>query len=132
MQNIAILLTLEFVDGTLHENHKNWYPMKIKPSTECLQFMQDIPNLISCSVHVFIFCLHFQFMQDRVNAMKDYQDAIKMDPSYSLAYFNAANVYFHTRHFRQVGHNWLFKSSLWTVNLGEFNDLTIFVNIQYI
>lgn len=42
-------------------------------------------------------------MKDRVNAMKDYQNAIRMDPTYSLAYFNAANVYFHTRHFKQVG-----------------------------
>lgn len=41
-------------------------------------------------------------MKDRVNAMKDYQNAIRMDPTYSLAYFNAANVYFHTRHFKQV------------------------------
>ena len=44
-----------------------------------------------------------QFMNDRVNAMRDYQRAIKLDPKYSLAYFNAANVYFHTRHFNQVG-----------------------------
>ncbi|KAK3100427.1 hypothetical protein FSP39_019783 [Pinctada imbricata] len=43
-----------------------------------------------------------QFMQDRVNAMKDYQAAIKMDTTYALAYFNAANVYFHTRHFRMA------------------------------
>ncbi|XP_056011741.1 uncharacterized protein LOC125682590 isoform X3 [Ostrea edulis] len=43
-----------------------------------------------------------QFMKDRVNAMKDYQNAIRMDPTYSLAYFNAANVYFHTRHFKQA------------------------------
>lgn len=43
-----------------------------------------------------------QFMNDRVNAMKDYQRAIKLDSTYSLAYFNAANVYFHTRHFKQV------------------------------
>lgn len=43
-----------------------------------------------------------QFMNDRVNAMKDYQRAINVDPTYSLAYFNAANVYFHTRHFKQV------------------------------
>lgn len=41
-------------------------------------------------------------MKDRVNAMKDYQNAIRMDATYSLAYFNAANVYFHTRHFKQV------------------------------
>ncbi|XP_046576439.1 LOW QUALITY PROTEIN: uncharacterized protein LOC124284394 [Haliotis rubra] len=43
-----------------------------------------------------------QFMDDRVNAMKDYQEAIKLEPTYSLAYFNAANIYFHTRHFKQA------------------------------
>ena len=53
--------------------------------------------------NMFIFSdLYFQFMNDRVNAMKDYQSAILLDPTYSLAYFNAANMYFHTRHFRQV------------------------------
>ena len=26
-------LALKFVDGTLHENHENWYPTKMKPST---------------------------------------------------------------------------------------------------
>jgi TPR repeat protein len=43
-----------------------------------------------------------QFMGDSVNAMRDYQRAIKMDPAYSLAYFNAGNIYFHTRQFKQV------------------------------
>ncbi len=43
-----------------------------------------------------------QFMQDHSNAMRDYQAAIKKDPTYALAYFNAANVYFHNRQFRQV------------------------------
>ncbi|RUS90257.1 hypothetical protein EGW08_001946 [Elysia chlorotica] len=43
-----------------------------------------------------------QFMGDRVMAMQDYQRALKLDPTYALAYFNAANVYFHTRHFRQA------------------------------
>ncbi|KAK2188117.1 hypothetical protein NP493_141g04003 [Ridgeia piscesae] len=43
-----------------------------------------------------------QFMGDLVNAMKDYQLAIKSDTTYSLAYFNAANVYFHTRRFEQA------------------------------
>lgn len=42
-------------------------------------------------------------MKDPVNAMRDYQQALKIDSTYSLAYFNAANVYFHTRHFKQVG-----------------------------
>ena len=43
-----------------------------------------------------------QFTQDHSHAMRDYQAAIKKDPTYALAYFNAANVYFHNRQFRQV------------------------------
>lgn len=43
-----------------------------------------------------------QFMNDRINAMRDYQQAIQMDPKYALAYFNAANIYFHTRHFTRA------------------------------
>lgn len=35
-------------------------------------------------------------------AMKDYQQAISVDPDYALAYFNAANIYFHNRQFSQV------------------------------
>jgi len=59
-------------------------------------------------------CYGLQFMQDRVNAMRDYQTALQLDPTYALAYFNAANVYFHTRHFRQVCfyfHIWQFSKS---------------------
>ena len=41
-------------------------------------------------------------MGDRVNAMRDYQEAVRLDETYSLAYFNAGNVYFHTRQFSQV------------------------------
>ena len=41
-------------------------------------------------------------MNDRTNAMRDYQQAIKVDSTYALAYYNAANVYFHTRQFQQV------------------------------
>ena len=43
-----------------------------------------------------------QFMGDLVNAIRDYQAAVKTDPSYSLAYYNAANVYFRQRQFKQV------------------------------
>ncbi|XP_022099054.1 uncharacterized protein LOC110983798 isoform X2 [Acanthaster planci] len=43
-----------------------------------------------------------QFMQDHHNAMRDYQSAVKLDPTYALAYFNAANLYFHNRQFRQA------------------------------
>ncbi|CAG5115741.1 unnamed protein product, partial [Candidula unifasciata] len=43
-----------------------------------------------------------QFMGDISMAMQDYQRAIKLDPTYSLAYFNAGNVYFYHRHFKQA------------------------------
>ncbi|KAM6273869.1 tetratricopeptide repeat protein 6 [Porphyrio hochstetteri] len=35
-------------------------------------------------------------------AMKDYQQAISLDPNYALAYFSAANMYFHNRQFSQA------------------------------
>ena len=41
-------------------------------------------------------------MGDFVNAIRDYQTAVKTDPSYALAYYNAANVYFRQRQFKQV------------------------------
>ena len=43
-----------------------------------------------------------QFMNERHNAMNDYQKAIELDPSYYLAHFNAGNMYFHHRQFKQV------------------------------
>ncbi|XP_068717425.1 uncharacterized protein [Montipora capricornis] len=43
-----------------------------------------------------------QFMGDFVNAIRDYQAAVKTDPSYALAYYNAANVYFRQRQFQQA------------------------------
>ncbi|KAM6181649.1 tetratricopeptide repeat protein 6 [Erethizon dorsatum] len=43
-----------------------------------------------------------EFMGQRQNAMKDYQAAIALDPKYSLAYFNAGNIYFHHRQFSQA------------------------------
>ena len=30
---MAFTWVLDFVDRNLHENHKNWYPTKIKPPT---------------------------------------------------------------------------------------------------
>ena len=49
--------------------------------------------------------LIYQFMGDTVNAMRDYQAAIRLEPDYSLAYYNAANLYFKQRQFQQVGTN---------------------------
>ncbi|XP_048456382.1 uncharacterized protein ttc6 [Rhincodon typus] len=43
-----------------------------------------------------------QFTGDLPNAMRDYQKAISLDPTYSLAYFNAANLYFYNRQFSQA------------------------------
>ncbi|XP_071844864.1 uncharacterized protein [Apostichopus japonicus] len=45
-----------------------------------------------------------QFVGDSTDAMNDYQNAIKIDPTYSLAYFNAANLYFQNRQFIQANH----------------------------
>ena len=41
-------------------------------------------------------------MKDATGAMYDFQTAIEYDPSYSLAYFNAANIFFKNRQYRQV------------------------------
>lgn len=41
-------------------------------------------------------------MKDALGAMHDFQAAIKNNPAYSLAYFNAANIYFKNRQYRQV------------------------------
>ncbi|XP_051871501.1 uncharacterized protein ttc6 [Pristis pectinata] len=43
-----------------------------------------------------------QFMGDLPNAMSDYQRAIALNPSYSLAYFNAANLYLYNSQFQQA------------------------------
>ncbi|XP_078190934.1 tetratricopeptide repeat protein 6 isoform X11 [Callithrix jacchus] len=43
-----------------------------------------------------------EFMGHKQNAMKDYQEAISLNPKYSLAYFNAGNIYFHHRQFSQA------------------------------
>ncbi|CAH2328416.1 tetratricopeptide repeat 6 isoform X1 [Pelobates cultripes] len=43
-----------------------------------------------------------QMMGKLPNAMKDYQAAVTADPTYALAYFNAANLYLHNRQFVQA------------------------------
>uniref|UniRef100_A0A8C8TIZ2 Tetratricopeptide repeat domain 6 n=1 Tax=Peromyscus maniculatus bairdii TaxID=230844 RepID=A0A8C8TIZ2_PERMB len=43
-----------------------------------------------------------EFMGQQQNAIADYQAAISLDPKYSLAYFNAGNIYLHHRQFSQA------------------------------
>uniref|UniRef100_A0A4X2LMP0 Tetratricopeptide repeat domain 6 n=1 Tax=Vombatus ursinus TaxID=29139 RepID=A0A4X2LMP0_VOMUR len=43
-----------------------------------------------------------EFMGERHIAMKDYQAALSINSKYSLAYFNAGNIYLHHRQFSQV------------------------------
>jgi len=47
--------------------------------------------------------------------MRDYLRAIRLNPSYALAYYNAANIYFFNRQFKQasevVSMSWLLISS---------------------
>ncbi|XP_036605598.1 tetratricopeptide repeat protein 6 [Trichosurus vulpecula] len=43
-----------------------------------------------------------EFMGERHIAMKDYQAALSVNPKYSLAYFNAGNIYLHHRQFTQA------------------------------
>ncbi|KAJ7344968.1 hypothetical protein JRQ81_000918 [Phrynocephalus forsythii] len=43
-----------------------------------------------------------QFMGYLNCAMKDYQQAINIDPNYALAYYNAANIYFLNKQFSQA------------------------------
>jgi len=70
-------------------------------------FITSIPNdftVCSCACLVvhFIFVHCKQLRNDSVNAMRDYQRAIQLDPNYALAYYNAANIYFFGRQFKQV------------------------------
>lgn len=44
-------------------------------------------------------------MGDLPSAMADYQRAAKLDTLYSLAFYNAANLYFRNRQYPQVGLN---------------------------
>ncbi|KAM4853900.1 tetratricopeptide repeat protein 6 isoform 2-T2 [Thomomys bottae] len=43
-----------------------------------------------------------EFMSKKLNAMKDYQAAVSLDPTCSLAYYNAGNIYLHHKQFSQA------------------------------
>ncbi|KAM8780252.1 tetratricopeptide repeat protein 6 [Rhynchonycteris naso] len=77
----------------------------------CLQMgnnfaaIQDINNAIKINTTAEFLTnrgvIH-EFMGQQQNAMKDYQTAISLNPTYSLAYFNAGNIYLHHRQFSQA------------------------------
>uniref|UniRef100_A0AAY3ZWU0 Tetratricopeptide repeat domain 6 n=1 Tax=Denticeps clupeoides TaxID=299321 RepID=A0AAY3ZWU0_9TELE len=65
---------------------------------------QDISSALKVA-HTYLFTnrgVINQLMGDKVNAMRDYKKAISLIPSYALAYFNAANLYFYNRQFEQA------------------------------
>ncbi|KAM5243495.1 tetratricopeptide repeat protein 6 [Hipposideros larvatus] len=77
----------------------------------CLQMgdnfaaIQDINNAIK--INTTAECLTnrgviHEFMGQQQNAMKDYQAAISLNPTYSLAYYNAGNTYFRHRQYSQA------------------------------
>ena len=80
-----------------------WWPMTYKTKR-----LQTIILAHSKTTAASVVSFYFQFMGDFVNAIRDYQAAIKTDPSYALAYYNAANMYFRQRQFKQVSWVWLF------------------------
>lgn len=41
-------------------------------------------------------------MADNVNAMRDYQSAIMMNPNYALAYYNSANILLFHKQYKQA------------------------------
>lgn len=43
-----------------------------------------------------------EYMDDSVNAGRDYTEAVQVDSSYHLAHFNMGNLYFHHRQFQQA------------------------------
>ncbi|XP_067895393.1 uncharacterized protein ttc6 isoform X2 [Heterodontus francisci] len=66
---------------------------------------QDINSALKISASAKLFTnrgVISQFTGDLPNAMRDYQKAVALDPTYSLAYFNAANLYFYNRQFPQA------------------------------
>ena len=63
--------------------------------TGCIQVVESAALLTNRGV------IH-QFIGDLVNAMKDYQRAVSVQPDFSLAHFNIGNVLFQQRHFKQV------------------------------
>uniref|UniRef100_A0A8C7DYK9 Tetratricopeptide repeat domain 6 n=1 Tax=Naja naja TaxID=35670 RepID=A0A8C7DYK9_NAJNA len=68
-----------------------------------------------------------QFMGYLNCAMHDYQQAITKDPSYALAYFNAANVYFVNKQFSQLLNFFL----PWPLTIDLFKNTSSTINCLY-
>ena len=56
-----------------------------------------------------------QFMGDETSAMEDYQRATILDSHYFLTHFNAGNILFHQKLFKQV-----YVGGCWKVSVGGF------------
>jgi len=55
-------------------------------------------------MYVFTVCCVLQQLSGSTpGAMHDYRHAIQLNPNYALAYYNAANIYFFNRQFKQAG-----------------------------
>ncbi|KAJ8796054.1 hypothetical protein J1605_018202 [Eschrichtius robustus] len=78
-----------------HEIGDKYYSQMLNTHTIILQINTRAEFLTNRGV------IH-EFMGQQQNAMRDYQAAISLNPTYSLAYFNAGNIYFHHRQFSQV------------------------------
>ena len=48
----------------------------------------------------------YQFMGDNINAMRDYQSAILMNPKYPFAYYNSANILLQHKQYDQALKNY--------------------------
>ncbi len=89
----------------------NFAPIYEGRSIVCLQMsdtdaaLKDINQAIRLEKSAELFVnrgvIH-QFMADNVNAMRDYQSAILIDPKYALAYYNSANILIFHQQFEQA------------------------------
>lgn len=72
-------------------------------------------------------------MGDTMNAMRDYQAAIRLEPDYALAYYNAGNLYFKQRQFQQVWEHEIeiFSWLLFVAHFELYFDFGLFQALSY-
>ena len=71
-----------------------------------------------------------QFIGDLVNAIRDYQKAVSVQPDYSLAHFNIGNVLFQQRHFKQVRYSSYVYKMYARVQFNHSNDTQNFKRFE--